>query len=142
MEETPRLYHALQELLGQYCYPRDQRLLYGLVWMVVGLIRSGKVSLTAWIDYVQTSAVYAQSTQRRFSRWLRNERVQEHAMYEGLIRYALTNWEQNRIVLALDTTMLWDKYCIIRIVVVYRGRGIPIAWKVLEHASSTVAHAV
>jgi hypothetical protein len=142
MEETPRLDHALQELLGQYCYPRDQRLLYGLVWMVVGFIRSGKVSLTAWIDYVPTSAVYAQSTQRRFSRWLRNERVPEHSMYEGLIRYALSHWTQNRLVLALDTTRLWDQYCIIRIVVVYRGRGIPIAWKVLEHASSTVAYSV
>jgi len=142
MEETPRLYEALRQLLGQYCRPKDQRLLYPLVWMVVGLIRSGQVSLTAWIDYVQSSAVYAQSTQRRFSRWLCNERVQEHSMYEGLIRYALSGWTQKRLVLALDTTMLWERYCVIRMVVVYRGRGIPIAWSVLEHASSMVAYSV
>ncbi len=142
MKETPRLYDALRQLLGQYCRPRDQRLLYPLVWMVVGLMSSGQISLTTWIDYVQSSAVYAQSTQRRFSRWLRNERVQEHSLYEGLIRYALSQWTQERLVLALDTMMLWERYCVIRIVLVYRGRGIPIAWSVLEHGSSTVAYSV
>jgi hypothetical protein len=35
--------------------------------------------------------------------------------------------------------MLWGKYCIIRISVVYRGRAVPLVWKVLEHASSAVA---
>lgn len=91
---------------------------------------------------MQSSAVYAQSTQRRFSRWLRNERVHEHSRYEGLIRYALSGWTQERLDLALDTTMLWERYCGIRIVLVYRGRGIPIAWSVLEHASSRVAYSV
>lgn len=140
MEETPRLYNALQALLGQHCRWRDQRHLYPLVWMVVGLIASGQISLTAWSDYVQSRAVYAQSTQRRFSRWLRNERVQEHGLYARLIRSALSVWQQNRIVLALDTTMVWERYCIIRIVLVYRGRGIPVVWSVLEHSSSMVAY--
>jgi hypothetical protein len=54
--------------------------------------------------------------------------------------YALSIWQQECIVLALDTTRLWEHYCIIRIVVVYRGRGIPVVWKVLEHSSSTVAY--
>ncbi len=47
MEETPRLYNALRQLLGQQCRWQDQRHLYPLVWMVVGLIASGKISLTA-----------------------------------------------------------------------------------------------
>ncbi len=141
MENTPRLYDALQALLGQHCRWRDQRHLYPLVWMVVGLVASGQISLTAWSDYVQSRAVYAQSTQRRFSRWLGNERVQEHALYARLIRYALSVWLQERLVLALDTTMLWERYCVIRVVIVYRGRAIPVVWKVLEHSSSMVAYA-
>ncbi|MEX0271427.1 hypothetical protein AB3R30_20010 [Leptolyngbyaceae cyanobacterium UHCC 1019] len=141
MENTPRLYDTLQALLGQHCRWRDQRHLYPLVWMVVGLVASGQISLTAWSDYVQSRAVYAQSTQRRFSRWLQNERVHEHSLYARLIGYALSVWQQERIVLALDTTRLCEQYCITRIVVVYRGRGIPVIWKVLEHSSSTVAYA-
>jgi hypothetical protein len=53
----------------------------------------------------------------------------------------LSEWGQNVLYLALDTSMLWGKYCITRISIVYRGRAIPLVWKVLEHPSSTVAFA-
>ena len=36
--------------------------------------------------------------------------------------------------------MLWNRYCLIRIALIYRGRAIPIVWKVLEHGSSAVAY--
>ena len=39
-------------------------------------------------------------------------------------------------------TLLWDKYCQVRIAVIYRGRAIPIVWQVLEHGSSSVSYAV
>ncbi len=38
--------------------------------------------------------------------------------------------------------MLWNRYCLIRIALIYRGRAIPIVWKVLEHGSSAVAYSV
>ncbi len=34
--------------------------------------------------------------------------------------------------------MLWNQYCLIRVAVVYRGRAVPVAWRVLEHSSSSV----
>ncbi len=37
---------------------------------------------------------------------------------------------------------LWGKYCLIRISVVYRGRAVPLVWKVLEHSSSSVSYQV
>ena len=43
MESTPRLYDALRQLLAQRCLWQDQRHLYPLVWMVVGLITSGQI---------------------------------------------------------------------------------------------------
>jgi len=33
------------------------------------------------------------------------------------------------LYLSLDTTMLWDKFCVIRLSVVYRGRAIPVIWR-------------
>ena len=87
--------------------------------MVVGLIVSGQISWTAWGDYIQSRAIYAQSTQGRFARWLSNEQMNEHQLYDRLIRYALSTWSQPRVVLALDTSMLWNRYCLIRIALIY-----------------------
>lgn len=34
--------------------------------------------------------------------------------------------------------MLWNEYCMIRVAVIYRGRAVPIAWRVIEHRSSSI----
>ena len=140
MENTPRLYSELVALVGQPGQWRDVRHLYTLVWMVVGLIQSGDVSLTAWIPFVRGRARYAQSTQRRFARWLQNPRVEVQALYAPLIQQALAEWGKYTVYLALDTTLLWNRYCIVRISVIYRGRAVPLVWQVLEHGSSSVAY--
>ena len=140
MENTPRLYSELVALVGQPGQWRDVRHLYTLVWMVVGLIQSGGVSLTAWIPFVSGRARYAQSSQRRFARWLQNPRVEVQALYAPLIQQALAEWGKHAVYLALDTTLLWNRYCIVRISVIYRGRAVPLVWQVLEHGSSSVAY--
>jgi hypothetical protein len=44
----------------------------------------------------------------------------------------------SEITLIEDTTMLWDEYCLIRLSIQYRGRAIPLVWRVLRHGSSSV----
>lgn len=56
--------------------------------------------------------MYAQSTQRRFSRWLHNGRIQAYRGYAPIIRRVLLDWQDPVMYLALDTTMLWDTYCV------------------------------
>lgn len=141
MENTPRLYCELVELVGQHGKWLDVRHVYTLVWMVVGLIQAGRVSLTAWVPFVRGRARYAQSTQRRFARWLRNKRIEVHLLYAPLIQTALAEWGNHTLYLALDTTMLWNRYCVIRLSVIYRGRAVPLVWEVLVHSSSSVAYA-
>jgi hypothetical protein len=34
--------------------------------------------------------------------------------------------------------MLWNQFCVMRLSVVYRGRAIPVVWRVLAHGSSSV----
>jgi hypothetical protein len=140
MENAPRLYDAVFAMLGQHRQWRDIRHLKTLVWMVVGLLLSSKIGLTDWLDYVCSRAMFAQSVQRRFSRWLSNARIQERKLYAPLIRQALAEWKLSRLILALDTSLLWNRYCLIRISVIYRGRAIPVMWKVMEHKSSSVTH--
>lgn len=108
---------------------------------MVGLIASNVISLTEWAPFVHSRAQYAQSTVRRFRRWLGNKRICVHELYRPLIRQALSEWGENLLYLALDTSMLWNKYCLIRLSVIYRGRAVPLVWTVIEHASSAVAFA-
>ena len=139
MENTPRLYDTLVSVLSQHRNWLDLRHLKTLAWMMVGLLQSHTISLPEWVPFVHSRAQYAQSTVRRFRRWLDNERIQVHELYGPLIQQALAEWGENTLYLALDTSMLWGKYCIVRISVVYRGRAVPLVWTVLEHPSSAVA---
>ena len=142
MESTPRLHDTLVHVLGQNRNWLDIRHLKTLAWMMVGLIQSGKIALDAWTPYVISRAVYAQSTVRRFRRWLGNERIDVHRLYGPLIQQSLSEWGAHLLYLALDTSQLWKEYCVVRISVIYRGRAIPIVWRVLKHGSSSVAYEV
>ena len=75
MENTPHLYDTLVHVLSQHAEWSDQRHLTTLAWMMLGLIHSGWISLTAWAPYVVSRARYAQSTVRRLRRWLDKLRV-------------------------------------------------------------------
>jgi Transposase DDE domain len=139
MKNTPNLYDTLVHILGQHTHWLDKRHLYTLTWMIVGLIESKVISLPEWAPFVDSRATIAQSTVRRFSRWLNNERIQIHDLYGPIIQEALTKWGDNTIYLALDTSMLWDQFCHIRISVIYRGRAVPLIWKTIEHGSNMVS---
>ena len=138
MTNVTALYQGLLSLLdrGQW---QDQRHLKTAVNMIVGLILSSSISLTGWIPYAISRALQAQSVQRRFARWLDNDRLDVHLLYTPLIQEALLAWGAATVYLALDTTMLWDQYCMIRLSVIYRGRAVPLAWQVIEHRSAQVA---
>lgn len=141
MENSPRLYSELVALCGQPGQWRDRRHLQTLAWMVVGLIQAQCVKLTAWVPFVQGRAQYAQSTQRRFRRWLANRRIEVAPLYGPLMQQALREWGTHTLYLAVDTSLLWNQYCLIRLAVVYRGRAVPLVWDVLAHGSSSVTHA-
>ena len=140
MENTPRLYDTLVQVLSQHRQWLDVRHRKTLAWMMVGLIETGLISLTQWVPFVHGRAVFAQSSVRRFARWLANERIDVHQLYGPLIQQALTSWGAHALYLALDTSMLWEQYCVIRISLIYRGRAIPLVWQVIEHASSSIAY--
>lgn len=139
MKNTPNLYDTLISILGQHTHWLDKRHLYTITWMIVGLIESKVISLPEWAPFVDSRAAFAQSTVRRFSRWLNNKRIKTHDLYGPIIQEALIEWGDNTIYLALDTSMLWDRFCHIRISVIYRGRAVPLIWKTIEHDSSTVS---
>jgi Transposase DDE domain len=138
MENTPHLYNTLVHVLSQHAKWVDQRHLKTLAWMMVGLIHSGCISLSAWAPHVVSRAQYAQSTARRFRRWLDNDKIDVLSLYGPLIQQALVGWGAQAVYVALDTSMLWNTYCLIRLSVIYRGRAVPLVWCVLQHGSAQV----
>ena len=95
--------------------------------------------LDAWAPCVAERAVYAQSTGRRFSRWLSTARLDALRWYAALLRGALGEFPDGRLPVALATTMRWEPLCVVPGALVWRGRSVPVAWQVRRHRSASVA---
>lgn len=102
------------------------------------MIESQNVHLNGFGVYVVSRAQVSQSHQRRFRRWLSNRRIDVVSAHHALTRQALSQWKSQRLYLSLDTTVVWNCFCIIWVGVVYRGRTVPIAWRGVAQSSSTV----
>jgi hypothetical protein len=76
----------------------------------------------------------------RFFHLLSEARGSLHVItvHQTLIGQALSNWHQQRLYLSLDTTVVWNCFCIVWVGVVYRGRTVPVAWTVVAQSSSSV----
>ena len=139
MSPSTQLYDQLFTFLRQHSCYKDLRHLKTLAWMVSALICSGQLNPAAWEPYVPSRATQAQSFERRWSRFFMNRVIDIKGLYLPLVLLALTNWQSHRLYLALDTTVLWNRYCMIHLSVVCCGRAVPLLWRVLEHESATVA---
>lgn len=139
MSPTSRLYDALSQYLSQCKIQwQDARHLKTLCWMMIGMIQSQNVHLNGFGVYVKSRAQIAQSHQRRFRRWLSNRCIDVTTADHALIQQALCEWGSERVYLSLDTTGVWNCFCIVWVGVVYRGRSVPVAWKGVAQSSSSV----
>lgn len=134
MSPTSRLYDALSQFLRQreieWC---DVRHLQTLCWMMIGMIQSQNVHLNGFGVYVKSRAKVAQSHQRRFRRWLSNRRIDMMSVHHALMKQALSQWHNERIYLSLDTTVVWNCFCIVWVGVVYPWTNRPCGERELWH---------
>lgn len=142
MSEARQLYDALlcalSPLLSHSVY-QDVRRVRTLAWAMTGLCLRRTVSLSAWAEVAQSRSQYAARRIRRFSRWLHNRAIVPSQWYQPVMRSALSDWPiDQRLYVALDTTALFP-FVLIRASLVYRGRAVPLAWRVMEHQSTTGA---
>lgn len=72
--------------------------------MIHALICSGTINLSQWEVYVPTKATQAQSTERRWQRFLHNRRVKIRSLYIPFVMATINDWQTQRLYLALDTT--------------------------------------
>ena len=109
--------------------------------MVAGLLLSQTVCFGHWKAKLPMAHCLAASWQRRCRRWLGNERIDASVLYGPLVLWAIQHWQKpgHSLHLALDTTVLWNRFCVVVLSVVCHGRAIPLLWQTLEHPSASVS---
>ena len=138
--DAGRVYQAVRQYAETLLW-NDSRNADTFAWLVTGLLQSQQSTLPEWISHRQSNAHFAQSRERQARRWLGNAKIDPVSVYGPLITSALRNWGEHRLVLALDTSVLFEKFCLIRVAVLFRGRAVPLYSTVLEHASAQVSTA-
>jgi hypothetical protein len=116
----------------------DLRCLITFAWAIVGIILEKSVHLSKWGIH-RSGEAQAASKQRQFARWLKNGKIIPAEIYRRLAQTALVEWKGAKIYLALDSSSLWDKFVLVRVALIYRGRALPLSWIVLKQKSTMVA---
>jgi len=134
----PQLYLQLQEQLSQWLKPKDKRHLQGFAEAVAAILQSGKASLSHWLPYLSHRKCQARSQMERLSYFVHNPHIIAETFYNPLVKNFLQGFAGESLELALDTSMLWDKFCLIEVCMIWGGRSITLAQVVIEHGSATV----
>jgi len=139
MSDSLTLYRTIiAMILNTRTHFHDLRCLVTFAWAIVGVLLEKGVHLSKWGIH-RTGRAKAASKQRQFARWLNNTKIEHATIYPKLVKTVFADWGGHKIYLALDSSSLWDKFVIVRIALVYRGRALPLSWIVLKQQSTMVA---
>jgi hypothetical protein len=68
---------------------------------------------------------------QRLRRFLRNCHLSRHTHYAPLVHYLFTNWPDKDVNLVMDRTDIRQEKSILLLAVAFKGRAIPLTWRVL-----------
>lgn len=136
---TPLLYLQLETQLSQWITPKDKRHLLGFCENIAAILQSQSGCLSHWLSYLSHRQCKARSHLERLSYFAHNPKIDAETLYAPLVRRFLNAWNGMEMTLTLDTSMLWDEYCLIEVCLAWGARSIVLAQKVIKHGSATVA---
>ena len=136
--ETPLLYRQLQYQLRQWVRPKDQQHLQGFAEIIAAILQSESACLGTWIPYLSHRDCQARAHMERLSYFIHNQQITAERFYEPLLHHALAAFAGEPVLLTLDTSLLWDKFCLVEVCMVWGGRSFTLSQVVLEHGSATV----
>jgi hypothetical protein len=135
---VPPLYRQLQVQLSQWIIPKDQRHLLVFSENIAAILQAQSACLSHWLPYLSHRNCAARSQMERLHYFLHNSKINTETFYIPLLQQFLQGWEDMEMTLTLDTSVLWDQYCLIEVCLIWGGRSIPLGQTVLEHGSATV----
>jgi hypothetical protein len=136
----PLLYSQLQTQLSQWINPKDQRHLQVFSENVAAILQAQSACLGHWLPYLSHRDCKARSHMERLSYFVHNPKIDANTYYVPLVKEMLKAWEGAPVMLTLDTSMLWNRYCLIEVCLIWGGRSIPLGQTVIEHGSATVSY--
>ena len=136
---TPLLHSQLYAQLSQWITPADKRHLIGFAENVAAILQAESGCLSHWLSYLSHRCCKARAHLERLRYFVHNPKITPETFYVPILVQFLQAWAGMAMTLTLDTSMMWDKYCLIEVCLSWGGRSFPLAQKVLEHGSASVA---
>jgi hypothetical protein len=136
---TSYLHLQLLEQLRQWIVPSDQRHLKVFAEIMAAMLQSQSACLSRWIPLLGHRDCSARSHLERLSYFVHNPRIMAQTFYVPLLKHFLATFAGLPLELTLDTSVLWDQFCLVEVCVIWGGRSITLSQVVLEHGSATVA---
>ncbi|MEM6868411.1 MAG: transposase [Cyanobacteria bacterium P01_C01_bin.121] len=136
--KLPQLYRQLENQLRQYVLPKDRRHLQGYAEAVAAILQSGSACLSHWLPFLDHRGCGARAHMERLSYLVHNEHINAARYYQPLLAQFIAAFKDEALVLTLDTSILWDTFCLIEVCLAWGGRSITLAQTVIRHGSATV----
>jgi hypothetical protein len=135
MSDNLRQYRAIREALRQ-AYPsephgRCARHLTTLAALISGIVASKSTQLPKVAAKVPDGAK-PESRVKRFTRWLDNERILEEVYFLPYAEILLAHLALETLVLVMDGSVVGCGCVALMIHVIYKGRALPLAWRVRQ----------
>jgi len=145
MSRHPQLYHWQKTLATHF--PKLPKTFVALLALwTLGMILARRCGLSSVALFLARTLGRKENTMRQRLREFYQEKTAKAGAKHGrkrrdfaasdcfapLLKWILSYWSCQRLVLALDPTTLGDRLHVLCVSVVYRGLAIPVAWKILR----------
>ncbi|HEY5870977.1 MAG TPA: IS4 family transposase [Candidatus Tectomicrobia bacterium] len=135
MSDNLRRYRAIREALTQG-YPgelhgRGMRHLTTLAALISGIV-GGKSTQLPHIATKVPDGTKPESRVKRFTRWLDNDRILEEVYFLPYVALLLTHLALETLVVVMDGSVVGRGCMALMLHVVYKGRALPLAWRVRQ----------
>jgi Transposase DDE domain len=135
MSDNLRRYRAIRNALTQ-AYPTSPtgnfaRHLQTLAALISGIVGSKSTQLPTLATKVP-DGTKPESRVKRFTRWIDNERILEEMYFLPYAEILLTHLALETLVLVMDGSVVGRGCAALMIHVIYKGRALPLAWRVRQ----------
>lgn len=126
---NPHIYTVSRAIVPNCPTPRVTQA-RNLAWFITGLIVAAHCQLTCIARHMLWDS-QRDSVVQRLRRVLMNARLEVRTLYGPTVGYLLC-WLNNAegVILVIDRTMIGEALNILMVSVAFRGRTLPLAWKV------------
>lgn len=136
MSNSQRLYHTVTRVIGSQCSTRRITQTRNIAWFIVGLVLAAQCQLTQIAPHLPWEG-NRDSIVPRLRRVLMNQRLAVRTLDGPTVGYLL-HWLNTGqpLILVIDRTTLRDELNLVLIGVAFRGRVLPLVWKVQQKQGS------